>query len=147
MNLKSLFKRKKDKKTQEIPPAPGNQPAEDVIQHEISFDKMETRLETRDTVAEIDIYVNNEKTNIHSLATETRLGRDPSQSDIIISELIVSKLHCTIYSRENHYFVRDEDSTNGIYIDNEKITERAIKNGDIILLGKKGTVKIIFHQR
>ena len=146
MKLSSLFKKKKPRETQEIPPIPETQ-VEGEIQHEISFDKIETQIDTQSGVSEIDIYVNDEKTNIHTLASETRIGRDPSQSDIIISELIVSKLHCTIYSRGNDFHVRDENSTNGVYVDGEKITDHPIVNGNTILLGKKGTVKIVFHQR
>jgi pSer/pThr/pTyr-binding forkhead associated (FHA) protein len=147
MSLKSLFNKFSGKK-EDVPE--GEQPTpehEEVIEHEISFNKMETRVETLNAVAEIDVYVDNEKTNIHTLATETRIGRDPSQSDIIISELIVSKLHCTIYNEGGNYYIRDENSTNGLYIGDERIDTRLLQNGDTILLGKKGTVYIIFHRR
>ncbi len=144
MSLKSFFKKiKPGKKIEEAPPV---EETSEIIQHEISFDKMETRVEKLGNVAEIDVYVNNEKMNIHTLAAETRIGRDPSQSDIIISELIVSKLHCTIYSDGENFFIRDENSTNGIYFNDEKITQKQLNSGDTILLGKKGTVRIIFHR-
>jgi pSer/pThr/pTyr-binding forkhead associated (FHA) protein len=147
MKLKSFISKIiPGKKEKEPPPSPG-QESPDVIDHEIGINKMQTRIETKASVAEIDVYVNNEKTNIHTLAAQTRIGRDPSQADIIISELIVSKLHCTIYSLGPNYFIRDEKSTNGVYLNNEKVHEHNILNGDTIMLGKKGTVKIIFHKR
>ncbi len=145
MNIKSVFSKiiPAKKKADESPVEEQG----DMIQHEISFDKIETSIESFEPVAEIDIYVNDEKTNIHTLATENRIGRDPSLSDIIISELIVSKLHCTIYAIGDNYFIRDDNSTNGIFIHDEKVSETQLQNGDVILLGKKGTAKIVFHKR
>jgi FHA domain len=147
MSLKSFFSKIiPGKKETDIPAEEEKQ--DDIIQHEISFDKMETRTDTPGIKrnAEIDVYINNEKINIHTLAEETRIGRDPSQSDIIISELIVSKLHCTIYDDGDTHFIRDDGSTNGVYMDGEKVTQKELQNGDTILLGKKGTVKIIYHK-
>ena len=147
MKLKSLLTKLAPGKKKSFPPqtAPAHQ--EDVVQHEISFNRRETRVEAPGTVGEIDVVVNSEKINIHTLAPVTKIGRDPSQSDIIIPELVVSKMHCTIFSQGDRFFIKDNNSTNGVYINNQKITEQEIKNGDIILLGKKGTVKLTFHLR
>jgi pSer/pThr/pTyr-binding forkhead associated (FHA) protein len=114
---------------------------------EISFDRRETRIEAAGPVGEIDVVVNSEKINIHTLAPVTKIGRDPAQADIIIPELVVSKLHCTIFSQGDRFFIKDDNSTNGVYVNNQKISEQEIKNGDIILLGKKGTVKLSFYLR
>lgn len=146
MKLKSLLKKIIPGKQK----SPGDTFTEDkteVIQHEISFERRETRIEEPGTVGEIDVYVNDEKMNIHTLAAVTKIGRDPSQADITISELIVSKLHCIIYSRDNHFFIKDNNSTNGIYVNNQQVTDQEIKDGDTILLGKKGTVRLVFHLR
>ena len=125
---------------------PGEEKTE-VIEHEISFDRRETRIEDPGAVGEIDLYVNDDKINIHTLTPVTKIGRDPAQADIVISELIVSKLHCIIFSRGERFFIKDNDSTNGIYVNHEKVIEQELKNGDTILLGKKGTVKLVFHLR
>jgi hypothetical protein len=74
------------------------------------------------------------------------VGRDPAQSLVVIQEPIVSKLHCQIFARGGKVFVKDLHSTNGVYLNDEKIDERELKNEDIVFLGKKGTVKIIYHQ-
>ena len=125
---------------------PGEEKTE-VIEHEISFDRRETRIEEPGAVGEIDLYVNDDKISIHTLTPVTKIGRDPAQADIVISELIVSKLHCIIFSRDERFFIKDNDSTNGIYVNHEKVIEQELKNGDTILLGKKGTVKLVFHLR
>jgi hypothetical protein len=130
--------------------SPDDRPIEDkteVIEQEISFDRRQTRIEEPGIVGEIDVYVNDDKINIHTLTPVTRIGRDPGQADIVISELIVSKLHCTIFSQGERFFIKDNDSTNGIYVNQEKVTEQELQNGDTILLGKKGTVRLIFHLR
>jgi hypothetical protein len=130
--------------------SPGDRPVDDhteVIEHEIAFGRRETRIEEAGVVGEIDVYINDEKINIHTLGPVTRIGRDPAQADIVISELIVSKLHCTIFSQDERFFVKDNDSTNGIYVNHEKVIEQELKNGDTILLGKKGMVKLVFHLR
>jgi pSer/pThr/pTyr-binding forkhead associated (FHA) protein len=130
--------------------SPDDRPIEDkteVIEQEISFDRRQTRIEEPGVVGEIDVYVNDDKINIHTLTPVTRIGRDPGQADIVISELIVSKLHCTIFSQGERFFIKDNDSTNGIYVNQEKVTEQELQNGDTILLGKKGTVRLIFHLR
>jgi pSer/pThr/pTyr-binding forkhead associated (FHA) protein len=118
------------------------------VKDKVPFNKLDTRIEKVGTAAEIDIYVNDEKTTTHPLAAETKIGRDPAQADIIISELIVSKLHCTIFSSGNDYYIKDNNSTNGVYVNHERVTVgRKLENGDIIMLGRKGTVKIVFHKR
>ena len=147
MKLKSLLTKFIPGKKKE---SPEDRPGEDkteVIDQELSFDRRQTLIEGHGGVGEIDVYVNDDKINIHTLAPVTRIGRDPGQADIIISELIVSKLHCTIFSRGERFFVKDNDSTNGLYVNHEKVVEQELKNGDTILLGKKGTVRLIFHLR
>jgi pSer/pThr/pTyr-binding forkhead associated (FHA) protein len=147
MKLKSLFKKftpvkKKDSLDNQSPVE-----KTEVIEHEISFDRRTTRIEEPGAAAEIDIYINDEKVNIHTLGLITKIGRDPAQADIVISELIVSKFHCAIYSRDERYFIKDNDSTNGVFVNNHKVYEHELENGDTILLGKKGTVKLVFHMR
>ncbi len=95
----------------------------------------------------IDVYIHDEKTDSYDIlpATETSIGRDPSQADISIPELIVSKLHCTLYFKNDAPFIKDHDSTNGTFVNGQKITEQMLENNDLITLGKKGTVHIIFH--
>jgi pSer/pThr/pTyr-binding forkhead associated (FHA) protein len=151
MSIKSFFNKLKPGKGKK-PPEEEAAPFPDIeieeAPHEASFEKLDTRIETVGATAEIDVYVNDEKTNIHTLAAETKIGRDPSQSDIIISELIVSKLHCIVYSRGPDFFIKDNNSTNGVFVNHEQVAgEQKIENGDIIMLGRKGTVKLVFHKR
>jgi hypothetical protein len=74
------------------------------------------------------------------------IGRDPAQALVVIQEPIVSKLHCQIYARGGQVFVKDLNSTNGVYLHDEKVSERELQDGDVVFLGKKGTVKIVYHR-
>ena len=74
------------------------------------------------------------------------IGRDPAQSLVIIQEAIVSKLHCQIFARAGKVFVKDLNSTNGVYLNEEKIAECELNDNDVVFLGKKGSVKIIYHR-
>lgn len=96
---------------------------------------------------EIDIYVEDEKSRSYKITADTRIGRDPSQTDISIQELIVSKFHCTIYFKDDDVFIKDNNSTNGTYINGKHITDQKLADNDLVTLGKKGVVRIVFHKR
>jgi len=122
---------------------------ENEILHEISEKPTVAEGATEDKVYyKIDLYVHDEKTNSYviSTAAETRIGRDPSLADITIPELIVSKLHCIMYFTDDGVFLKDNDSTNGTYVNGQEITEQKLEQNDTITLGKKGTVRIVFHK-
>jgi hypothetical protein len=74
------------------------------------------------------------------------IGRDPGQALVIIQEPIISKLHCQVFARNGEVFVKDLNSTNGVYVNEEKIAERQIQEGDVVFLGKKGTVRFVYHR-
>lgn len=123
--------------------------ATQVIDHEISFGPtiIENSLKIPHSNAnEIEIFLNNVKTDIHRVFTDTTIGRDPSQAQIAIPELTVSKLHCTLVVKDKDVYIKDADSTNGTFVNGRRITEHLLEDNDMISLGKKGIVRIIFHK-
>ncbi len=95
---------------------------------------------------EIDVLINGEKISSYRVSDEgISVGRDPSKVGIIIAEPIISKLHCSFYRSGNNLKVIDHNSTNGIYLNGIKIKEQVLRDGAVISLGKKGTVKLIIH--
>lgn len=95
---------------------------------------------------EMDIWIRNEKISTTEIWNqEIRIGRDPLKSNVVIAEPTISKLHCTIFSKENRFFIRDNDSTNGTYINNQRRTEYEIQDNDIVSLGKKGNIQLKFR--
>jgi pSer/pThr/pTyr-binding forkhead associated (FHA) protein len=63
-------------------------------------------------------------------AGRTSIGRD-SKNDIIIADTSVSKNHARL-NFENSYFLTDLRSTNGTYINGEKILHTRLIDGDQI---------------
>ena len=66
---------------------------------------------------------------------KTTIGR-VEDNTFQIAEPSVSSHHCEVVLRGSEVVVRDLNSTNGTYINGEKITERVIKPGQILRLGQ-----------
>jgi predicted component of type VI protein secretion system len=71
------------------------------------------------------------------------IGRDP-QCQLRPASAIISKRHCALLAKGGTFFVRDFDSTNGTFVNEERVTgERELKPDDILAVGPlKFTVKI-----
>jgi len=71
-----------------------------------------------------------------SLAKErTSIGRRP-HSDIHIDNLAISGEHAAIVSMLGDDFLQDLDSTNGTFVNGQKIKKHLLVDGDVIGLGK-----------
>jgi predicted component of type VI protein secretion system len=63
------------------------------------------------------------------------VGRDP-QCQLRPASPMISKRHCAILQREGKAFVRDFDSTNGTFVNNEQVKgEIELHNGDQLKIG------------
>lgn len=62
------------------------------------------------------------------------IGRD-TNNDIHIDDRAVSKKHAKILTIFNESYIEDLGSTNGTFIDNNKIIGHALINGENILIG------------
>ena len=72
----------------------------------------------------------------HELKVEkTTVGR-VEDNTFQIAEPSVSSHHCEVLLRGNEVVVRDLNSTNGSFINGEKITEKALKPGQTLRLGQ-----------
>ena len=63
------------------------------------------------------------------------IGRKPD-NDIHIDNLAVSGYHAKILTILNDSFIEDLDSTNGTFINENKISKHALQNGEHIIIGK-----------
>lgn len=63
------------------------------------------------------------------------IGRK-NDSDIHIDNLAVSSKHAKILTILDDSFIEDLDSTNGTYINGKKVTKHALKDGEVIAIGK-----------
>ncbi len=82
---------------------------------------------------------------------EFSIGRDPEINDIVIEDSSISRRHAIIYKKGERFYIRDNGSTNGTYINDEKITAEAplsnqdkIKIGGTILKFLQGDIESLF---
>lgn len=72
---------------------------------------------------------------------EMTLGRDPS-CDFAINEFVISRHHAKIVKRWGGITLVDLESKNGTYINNKRITEEFLHDGDRLALG---TILLLFR--
>ncbi len=65
----------------------------------------------------------------------TTIGRH-SDNDILIANLTISNHHATVTNEGGVFYIQDNDSTNGTFVNDLKITKTAIKPEDSVRLGK-----------
>jgi len=73
----------------------------------------------------------------------TRLGR-ATDAEISLDDITVSRWHAEILRDGDKYRVRDAGSLNGTYVNNERIDEAALHQGDELQVGKFRMV--FFHK-
>lgn len=149
MKKQSLFSKLFKKSQDEIDEAPeplAEKSSQPENFPEILVDIPMPEMDEKKAIGKLEIYVSGEKVSTHTIESHTKIGRDPSQADIIISELIVSKLHCTFYQKDGRVYVQDNDSTNGTYIDKQRVKVHALADNTRIGLGRKGTVEVVFFE-
>lgn len=78
---------------------------------------------------------NNSDVKIVEFSKSATIGRR-NTNDLIISDKAVSGNHCDLTFVDGKVYIEDMNSTNGTFIDGERISRKELKNGDIIILGK-----------
>ena len=67
--------------------------------------------------------------------TVTTVGRATS-AEIFLDDVTVSRAHARFEKRDGAYHLVDAGSLNGSYVNNKSITDRQLKTGDEIQIGK-----------
>lgn len=70
---------------------------------------------------------------------EITIGRSPD-ADIQIDNLAVSKRHAKLIKQKDQYAVEDLNSTNGTFLNDEKITKAILKHNDVVNIGKHNLI-------
>lgn len=78
---------------------------------------------------------NNSDVKFVEFSKSATIGRR-NTNDLIISDKAVSGNHCELTFVDGKVYIEDMNSTNGTFIDGERISRKELKNGDIIILGK-----------
>lgn len=67
---------------------------------------------------------------------EVNIGRDPEQCDLVLDSPDVSRLHAVFERRKGVLWIRDADSTGGIYVNGERVQQAEIGPLDEIEIGE-----------
>ena len=63
------------------------------------------------------------------------VGRAP-RADFVVDAALVSRLHCRLTANDEGIDIVDLDSTNGTYINDERVKTGCIKSGDRLRIGR-----------
>jgi FHA domain-containing protein/zinc ribbon protein len=65
----------------------------------------------------------------------TRIGRSPD-CDIFLDDVTVSRNHAELVHRNGRYYVEDQGSLNGTFVNRTRIDSAALSEGDEVQIGK-----------
>jgi hypothetical protein len=65
----------------------------------------------------------------------TRIGRSP-ECEVFLDDVTVSRNHAVLLERDGHFFVEDQGSLNGTFVNRRRIDNQELENGDELQIGK-----------
>jgi S1-C subfamily serine protease len=74
-----------------------------------------------------------------------RIGRESAICEIVLENPKVSRLHAEVVSIDGKVLLIDRNSSNGTYVNDQKIDKRFLRDGDIIYFGGRNAVAVAFH--
>ena len=74
-----------------------------------------------------------------------RIGREPAICEIVLENPKVSRLHAEVVSIDGKVMLIDRNSSNGTFVNDEKIDRRYLRDGDIIHFGGRNAIAVAFH--
>ena len=79
----------------------------------------------------------------HPKGTETAIGRSPD-CPIFLDDVTVSRRHAVLVERDGAFFIEDQGSLNGTFLNRRRIESGKLEDGDEIQIGK---YRLTFLQR
>ena len=73
----------------------------------------------------------------------TMVGRSPD-CEIFLDDVTVSRRHAVLVNRDGRFFIEDQGSLNGTYLNKRRIESAELHDGDELQIGK---YRLIFHSR
>jgi len=70
-----------------------------------------------------------------SAGTIKTIGRAP-RADFILDRALVSRIHCRLTAGDDTLSVEDLSSTNGMFVNDSRVTTAALRSGDRLRLGR-----------
>lgn len=69
------------------------------------------------------------------LHDRTRIGRAP-ENEIVLSDHLTSRYHAELNRRGADYYFRDLGSKNGVWVNDQQVTEKRVETGDRLKIGQ-----------
>ena len=69
------------------------------------------------------------------------VGKMPAQADVVLEESVISRIHAKLERRQDGYFITDQNSTNGTYVNGERLEAyecRKLRTADEIYFASLG---------
>ena len=74
---------------------------------------------------------------------KTTIGRHPA-SDVFLDDITVSRNHALLLHKEDGYYIQDQGSLNGTYVNRVRVETQKLSDGDQVQIGK---YKLTFIER
>ena len=74
-----------------------------------------------------------------------RIGRESSICEIVLENPKISRLHAEVVQIDGKVLLIDRNSSNGTYVNDQKIDKRYLKDGDIIYFGGRNAIAVAYH--
>ncbi|HVT04070.1 MAG TPA: trypsin-like peptidase domain-containing protein [Thermoanaerobaculia bacterium] len=74
-----------------------------------------------------------------------RIGRERAMCEIVLENPKVSRLHAEVVAIDGRVMLIDRNSSNGTFVNDQKIDRRILKDGDIIYFGGRNAIAVAFH--
>jgi pSer/pThr/pTyr-binding forkhead associated (FHA) protein len=66
---------------------------------------------------------------------QTRIGRSP-ECEVFLDDVTVSRNHALLVERDGEFYIEDQSSLNGTFVNRRRIDSARIENGDELQIGK-----------
>jgi adenylate cyclase len=76
------------------------------------------------------------ETEYELAAKETRIGRVAPMVDLVVNDGRASRLHAVVRKLQSGYTVVDLNSANGTYVNEKRIKEQLLREGDVVRIGE-----------
>ncbi len=121
----------------------GDKPLKNVLEETIIFSEKTEKSTATGVHQKVEPYLiqlsgreTGQNYNLSASGGVIKIGRDVT-CDICIDDPHVSRVHCEIATGDGKMVLKDLGSTNGIFINGNKVTEQVLNDGDKILIGTR----------
>jgi FHA domain/Family of unknown function (DUF5715) len=83
---------------------------------------------------------------IIALDSELSIGRT-NQADIAINDAGLSRVNSFLENKDGEVWIYDENSTNGTFVNGERITEKQLRDRDEITIGNETRISVEIHRK